>query len=583
MKQKLLILITVVLLLATLMTGGLSLGLVRTGYINELEDKLLSNAQLIDGFITQLDIETSSIQQIIDDTEHKIDSRITIVDTNGEVIADSEFNKGEMENHIDRPEIKGALKGHIGRSERYSATIQEDMLYIAIPSGREDVGAIRLSVTLTEIGKIHQKLLTYIGLAILLSLTMAFILSYRFLNKFIDPVKEMTDISKKMAEGELDRKVRIYTNDEIGMLGKNFNNMGDRLKNTFDRLSDSNTKFQALLTSIINPIIAVDNQKRVIIFNHAAEQLFNTTEEEAVGKHILEIIRNHFLDKEIQTIFNEKIETQIEIKLKHPETKVLKIYTNLIKLENDPTKVIGMVALIEDMTEVRRLEKIRSDFAINVSHELKTPLTSIKGFIETLKMGAIEDEQARNRFLDIIDIETDRLSRLIEDILTLSKIENYEKKIQNKAATNVENAIKEAQLVVEPLADRKEITIKVEIEKDLPEVYGNSDWFKQMMINLIDNGVKYTSEGGEISINAYKKHQYIIISVRDTGIGIPKENLSRIFERFYRVDKGRSRKVGGTGLGLAIVKHVVLSFNGKVKVNSVVGKGTEFVVQIPYE
>ena len=240
------------------------------------------------------------------------------------------------------------------------------------------------------------------------------------------------------------------------------------------------------------------------------------------------------------------------------------------------------MALIQDVTEVRKLENMRSDFVANVSHELKTPLTSIAGFIETLKNGAIKNEKVRDRFLDIIEIETERLTRLIEDLLSLSAIESG-KLIYSKEQIMINETVEEINLMVGPLIKQKNLNYQTEVESALPPIVGNKDWFKQMIINLIDNAIKYTPEEGLIKLLVYKRYKNLFIVVKDTGIGIPKGDIPRLFERFYRVDKARSRKIGGTGLGLAIVKHIVLAFFSDIRVSSEVGKGTEFVLKIPLE
>ncbi|MGV8148668.1 MAG: two-component system histidine kinase PnpS [Alkaliphilus sp.] len=394
------------------------------------------------------------------------------------------------------------------------------------------------------------------------------------------PLIEMTEATKRISDGDLTKRITVTSSDEIGKLATNFNNMAIRLSETIKELSESNINLSAVLTSIINPIIAVDNNHRIVLLNPAAEQLFEVSAEEAKNMHILEVFRNNILDEELTNILENRIETQTEITINKPQEKVLKIHTNLIKPKNDPDKIIGVVVLIQDVTEIRKLEKMRSGFVANVSHELRTPLTSISGFIETLKSGAIDDEKTKKRFLDIIDIEAERLTRLIDDILTLSEIENTKHK-DNRQKILPSDSIKEIEEIMKPVATTKGIEIASEIGSNLTAIYGNKDWFKQMMINLLDNAIKYTISGGKVHIIVYEKYNKIFISVKDSGIGIPKKDLPKLFERFYRVDKARSRKVGGTGLGLAIVKHIVLSFDGKIKVSSEKGKGTEFTVIIP--
>ncbi|SCX87913.1 two-component system histidine kinase PnpS [Alkaliphilus peptidifermentans] len=584
MQRKILIAFFIIMLLGILLSGFLNLTLIRTSYMDELESRLISNARLLERVVidrgdslTHEDLQTIAIEY-----GQRINLRITFIDYRGEVLADTLIDPDSVENHYDRPEITTAYEGEIGKAVRYSTTINEEMLYIALPVDFDtlELKVIRLAVNLQQIKEINQKLYNYIGVSILFGFFASLTLAYRYIRKIMEPIYEMTEVSKKIAEGDLRRRVDVSSDDEIGLLANNFNNMADRLKTMIDKLSDNNTKFKALLTSIINPIIAVDNMHHIILINPAAEKLFEVKAEDAMGKHIIEIIRNSTLEDRIKDIFENHQETQMEINIQDPEERILKIYTNLIKLENDPTRVIGIVTLLEDVTEMRKLEKMRSDFVANVSHELKTPLTSISGFVETLKSGTIEDEDTKMRFLDIIDIETERLTRLIDDILTLSEIENNSTK-SIRSETYTTEAINEVTEIMRPIADGKKIDIITEVEGNLPIIYGNRDWFKQMLINLLDNAIKYTPQGGRVQINAYQKYNHVVIVVKDSGLGIPKNELPRLFERFYRVDKARSKKVIGTGLGLAIVKHIVLAFNGRIKVNSEVGKGTEFTIIIP--
>ncbi len=586
MQRKIFIAFFIILLLGILLTGFLNLGLIRSSYLNELELRLISNALLIEQFLeeNQEVVKNNELKRIAEEYGQRIDARITFIDAKGDVLADTMANYQVIENHRGRTEVKDALEGKIGKSIRRSVTVDEEMFYVAIPVAFEDnaLRVIRLAVNLEEINRINQTLFYYIGISILIGLFASLVLAYRFIRKMMEPIKEITEVTKKISIGGFDRRVEVKSDDEIGELANNFNNMAERLKEMISMLSENNTKFKALLTSMKNPIIAVDNKHRLILLNPAAEALFHIKMEDAMGKHILEVIRNNVLDTQLKNIFQNNLETQIEITTQEPKEKILKIYSNPIKLEKDPSITIGIVALIEDVTEIRRLEKMRSDFVANVSHELKTPLTSISGFVETLKTGAIDDEDTKMRFLDIIDIETERLTRLIDDILTLSEIENTHLRSVNQEIIT-SDVIMEVEEIMRPIADSKQIELLAEIDSNLPRIKGNPDWFKQMLINLLDNAIKYTLIDGKVYLNAFKKYNNIIITVKDTGIGIPKKDIPRLFERFYRVDKARSRKVGGTGLGLAIVKHIVLALNGRIKVNSDTGKGTEFTIIIPID
>ncbi len=584
MQRKIFTVFTLTLIISTLLTGLISLSLVTNNYTNELEKRLISNGRLIEGVINESKELSNSdeLQRLARDLGSKIHARITILDKEGYVLADTFQNVILSENYSNKEEIKKALNGEITGITRYSQTLKENMLYVALPVDIEDqnIGIIRLSMDLSEKNKINKQLFYYTEISVLLSLVAALIIGYRFIGRLMDPVKEIIQATKEIASGEFNRRVKVESDDEIGELASNFNHMADHLESTIVQLYDRNTKFKALLTGLMNPIIAIDNHQHIILFNQAAEALFNVKTKDAIGNHILDLIHKNSLDEQLIEIFNNNHKNHTEITINHPNKKILKIHINPIQLEHNPGKIIGKVAIIEDITEIRRLENMRSNFVTNVSHELKTPLTSIIGFIETLKSGAIADEKIAMRFLDIIDIETDRLKRLINDILTLSEIENMEDDLTSEEFYP-ELILKEIIDIIIPIADSKDVEFITEIDTELPSIYGNSDWFKQLIINLIDNAIKYTPPGGKVELLAYKKENNLIILVKDTGMGISKEDISRIFERFYRVDKARTRKIGGRGLGLAIVKHIVLSFNGKIEVDSKYGEWTEFKVIIP--
>lgn len=584
MKNKIFGVFTLVLVISTLLTGFISLSLVTNSYTKELEKRLISNGRLIEGVINENQqlMDREELQRLANDLGSKIHAQITIIDKRGNILADTLQSDNSFRGYNDGAEVEDALGGKIGKIVRYNNTLDRGMIYVALPVAIKDtdIAVIRLSMDLVERDKINQQFFYYTGASIIFSLIAALLLGYRFIDKFMDPVKEITDISKKIASGEFDRRVKIESNDEIGELASNFNDMADHLENTILQLYDNNTKFKALLSGLINPIVAVDNNQHIILFNQAAEILFNLGTKKAIGNHIEDVIRNNMIDEQLIEIFSDGYKSNTEITITRPSKKILKIHINPIFLGHDTTKVIGKVALIEDVTEIRRLENMRSNFVTNVSHELKTPLTSISGFIETLKLGAIEDQKTAMRFLDIIDIETDRLKRLINDILTLSEIESIDVNVTVQEISP-SKVLREIEDIIRPIADVKEIEFHTDIDDKLPYLYGNSDWFKQLIINLIDNAIKYTPSKGRVELVAFKRQKQIMIRVKDTGMGIREEDVDRIFERFYRVDKARTRKIGGTGLGLAIAKHIVLSFNGEIKVNSEYGRGTEFIVKIP--
>jgi two-component system, OmpR family, phosphate regulon sensor histidine kinase PhoR len=580
MKNKLVLLLLAVLLTGTLLAGLLPMSFIRSRYIEEVENRLLNNALLVD-LLLEDTVGEEELQQRILSIGASIDSRITIVDEGGHVLADTAMTEAGFENHLNREEIQISLQGDVGRSVRESESVNEEMLYVAIPRYLDDgsLQAVRLSVSLSEIQGINRQMLIYVLISIGAGVLLASILGYRFINKFLEPIKKLTNTSREIAGGNLNKPLAVTSNDELGELSVTFNEMRIQLKRSFEALEDQNVKLQALLTSIKNPIIAVNQRKEIILFNPAAEILFETKGEAVYGKHILEVVRDHILEERVEQIFDGNQATQMEWELKYPSKRHLKVNTSLIRVAKDPNRTLGIVASIEDLTEMKKLERMRSDFVANVSHELKTPLTSIKGFVETLKDGGVEEEVQRRRFLEIIEIEVERLTRLINDILILSEIEHQRKPAEE--GIDVQDAVENAVDIIRPIAADKDIKFLIQMEEGLPQIKGNRDWFKQMLINLLDNGVKYTPNSGEISIKTYQLKGRVYLTIKDNGIGIPKDDLERIFERFYRVDKGRSRKVGGTGLGLAIVKHAVRSLEGHIEVRSVEEEGTEFVLNFP--
>ncbi|HRU42214.1 MAG TPA: ATP-binding protein [Candidatus Diapherotrites archaeon] len=338
------------------------------------------------------------------------------------------------------------------------------------------------------------------------------------------------------------------------------------------------------MSSMINGIIAVDNSEEILFINPVAESLLGITDREVTGKHILQVVRNNSIDNYLKKILMNKEFFSTEVNFDDSNEKILKLYANPIK-QNGANDIEGIIITIQDVTELRKLERIRTEFIANVSHELKTPLTSIKGFAETLKSFDFDDRQDAIRFLNIIEDEAERLYRLINDILSLSELEQRKTKaLRDKI--DIEKAVEEVLSVLKSQSDKKNIRLSVKIREGLDSLSGDGDKFKQMLINLIDNAVKYTPENGKVSIEAYKQSHdadldKLIIKVKDNGIGIPKQHIPRLFERFYRVDKARYRSIGGTGLGLAIVKHIVILFNGEIEVTSEVGKGTEFRIILP--
>ena len=401
-----------------------------------------------------------------------------------------------------------------------------------------------------------------------------------FSEKFYSEIKASVDQMKKHLANVL--KGETYKSD-VGEVSLEFEQLAQAISamqvdicESKNKLIKESNSLKAILDSVSNGIVAVDTSSNILLANSAAKNLFGVNGD-VLGKYFLEVFFDTRLDRVLQNVINKGTKSVITIHTKLEEPKIFNIEASALKVDDS---TIGAVMLLQDITELHKLEQMRSDFAANVSHELKTPLTSIKGFVETLLEGAVADIDTAKKFLEIIRIEADRLSRLINDILSLSEIE-FKKGNQLSKRINIALILKDTIEMMKTHARVKEISIGHLFASDEVWLNANTDRIKQMAINLIDNAIKYTPHGGSIVVLLEDFGDRIILRVRDTGIGIAKEHIPRIFERFYRVDKGRSRTMGGTGLGLAIVKHIVKSMNGHIEVNSNPGEGTEFAVYIP--
>ena len=390
-------------------------------------------------------------------------------------------------------------------------------------------------------------------------------------------LREIIDVSKRVSNNEHHARMDLGGNGELGEFAKNYNDMIKSLYNTFDELEYKNLQLRSILKSISNGILAIDIEGNILLINDEAKKMINCPKEVMVeGRNISFAIRNDMILKQIMMFMGSKENEKTVVNL--DDGRFLRIKLDPVYLQNNKSIVIGSIVNIEDISERVRAENMRKDFVANVSHELKTPLTSISGFAETLKLNENIDKETRNRFLGIIDGEANRLKRLIEDILTLSFIENDKK--EEKESINLYSVYRRVEDMLMISAKTKSIELVCDADESI-NIRANADYVKQIILNLVDNAIKYTPENGDVNVKIFKEKDYAVIKVSDTGMGIPKEDQSRIFERFYRVDKARSREIGGTGLGLAITKHIVINLGGTISVESVLEKGSTFTVKIP--
>lgn len=580
MKKKIFIIFTLLILIGITTTGIITINYTKNQYINEVENSFVNSAKLI-SFDIAKNQECDFNEKAINISD-LIESRITFIKEDGTVIGDSDADISILDNHGDRPENIKALKGEIGTAVRYSDTLDIDFLYVAYPVKVDDeILIIRISKPMYKIEEFNKKLFDNYIVAILIGTIIALIFGVRFGNYIIKPINELIIGTKNIAKGNFGEKIYLNSNDELRELAENFNMMSEKLELKINETKKANLKLKSTLDSMVNGVIAIDENKNIMFVNPAAEKLLNIEEKNTIGKKLIEVFRKHEIYSKIEEYFKSQSTEHTSVKISYENNNYL-IYINPVFKRVSKDDNLGIVLLIQDITEIKKLENMRENFVANVTHELKTPLTSITGFIETLKSGNITDEKTREKFLNIIEMESIRLNILIEDLLMLSEIEK--KGTVYSGEINVKSSIEDVVRILISSAKENDVDIITEMEiDDDVTIECNSTWFNQLLINLIDNGIKYNIKNGKIFVRTsiYKKE--LVIEIEDTGIGIDTEHFDRLFERFYRVDKSRSKEVGGTGLGLAIVKHVVKILGGKIDVESEINKGTKFIVRLPLE
>lgn len=503
------------------------------------------------------------------------EARVTLILPDGRVAAESDRPLEELaaiENHAGRPEVRAALSGRVGRDIRRSETVGHELLYVALPvlDGPSFVGVIRLAlpleVVISAYASIRQVLLAGSLLALGVALAVGLLVSRRVTG----PVVEMQSIARRMAEGDLSVRAPVRSPDEIGNLGRALNVMVVRLRERLQDLEQERATITAVLDSMVEGVLAVDARDHILLMNQSARVMFRLEPRRGEGEPFLEVIRNADLFDLLgccRTAGGEMVSR--ELNLTTPVERVLQVHALPVALSGDGT---GVLMVLHDVTELHRLERVRTEFVANVSHELRTPLTAIRGYLETLLDGALEDHENARRFLEIVSRHAERLGRLLDDLMDLSNIE-LGKVALRVESTDYQEALGPVLAIMQPRAEGKGLSLSVDLPPDLPRVLADRDRLAQILINLIDNAVKFTSEGG-LTMTGVSRGELVELAVADTGVGIPSTDLPRITERFYRVDRARSRELGGTGLGLAIVKHLVMAHGGTLTIESEVGKGT---------
>ena len=512
------------------------------------------------------------------------DARVTVVLLNGAVIGDSQENPAEMDDHSDRPEIRDALKTGVGMSRRPSPTLGIEMMYVAtaLEIGGERVGTLRLSLALTDLADavavVTRRIIAGAVVVTILVSVLALWIS-RWISR---PLEAMRRGADRFARGDFGQKLLITgAASEMTGLTESLNSMAEQLDERIRTIIEQRQRLAAVLSSMSEGVLAVDSAERIISINGAAARMFNVeTPAAAEGRRLAEVIRNPVLQDLVSRAGSSKDAGEGEIVI-DMGSGAHQVEVNGSIIRGPGEKEIGVLVILRDVTRLRQLERLRRDFVANVSHELKTPVTSIQGFVETLREGAVKDPEKADRFLGIIARQAERLGAIIDDLLSLSRLEQgLQAEPFEMPEVAVSDVIQAAVAMCERGAAEGNVALRVDCPaglhaRVLPQL------MEQAIGNLLDNAIKFSDVDSLVSIEAGVHGDSVVIAVRDTGAGIAAEHRDRIFERFYRVDKGRSRDLGGTGLGLAIVKHIVQVHGGSVSVDSAVGRGSTFTIRIP--
>ncbi|WP_462419880.1 two-component system histidine kinase PnpS [Salinicoccus sp. Marseille-QA3877] len=550
-------------------------------------EHLYENAELVAQLIDAEELENDSgaLQSRIELFKEPVNMRFTVINTEGVVLADSESDPATMDNHIDRPEIQDILNRdmNIGESVRYSVTEDIDMMYVANPihnDSGELIGMIRTSLPLNSINE--TMVVFWRGLAVFLAIILVIAaFTATILSRSITrPVTDIIKVTKRLGEKDYSSRVHTEVTGEIGELSHSVNELAANLQNQMRALHENEQQLSTILSNMVSGVMLVNQEGRILMINSAMERFLEQHNQHIVGQHYTDFSDNLNLRQYIAEVFedNEKIHEEIT-----SENLSKNVYdSHFGPFYGNGWKQRGVIIVLHDITNLKRLEKMRSDFVANVSHELKTPVTSVKGFSETLLGGEVKDEATARSFLEIIYNESERLDRLIRELLHLSRIENKVTPLNLNNVDLVSLIHRITQTLSKSISEKSlEVTLPLSTEEVIIE--GDSDRLNQILLNLIANSINYTSEGGKIDISMEVTEDDVRIYISDTGIGIPEESVPRVFERFYRVDKARSRNSGGTGLGLAIVKHLVDSHQGDIEVSSIEGEGTTFKVTFPIQ
>jgi two-component system phosphate regulon sensor histidine kinase PhoR len=541
----------------------------------KIESELLTYAELID--LNSAQKMSEQLKQIA----RISGSRVTLVDAQGKVFADSGKDIAQLENHFNRPELQEARLRGKGKSIRFSQSIGVDMLYVAIPmkSKSQITGYVRLARPLDDVQRVIEKVYQSIFLAMMIVMVIALVIALVFSYRLAAPIRAMERFTERLRQGEPSGTIILKTSDETKKLADNINYLVDELQSQIRLANEEKSKLMTAFTSMTEGVLILDAEDKIEFVNSALSNMLAEQYGDINGKTLMEALRNVDLQKAFLKFRQTHATVFEEVTLGSIEPVILSV--SISSVHNYPGEEKVMV-VFHDVTRLKKLEKIRVDFVANVTHEIRTPLTAIIGYLETIQTGATSSNEDVKKFIDISLKQAGRLNRLVEDLLVISKIELGEIKFHFEEVS-IRDALEGAIPLVEAKAGLKKINIHSNVQENLPQLWADRDRITQILVNILDNAVKFTPEDGSVFIEAEQKDNYAALTITDTGIGIPKEEIRRLGERFYRVDRSRSRDLGGTGLGLSIVKHLMIAQGGKIEIESQLGRGTKVSLFFPLQ
>jgi len=538
--------------------------------MSRIEQELMHYAELVD--LNTPPAMSGNLQRISQISR----SRVTLVDAKGIVFADSEKDIAGLENHLYRPEIQSARLRGKGKSVRYSSTLGVDMLYVAvvIQDGKKVNGYVRLARPLHDVQSAVEQVYQSIFLAMMIGAMLSLLVALFFAWRLSAPIRMMEEFTQRLRQGFPVGALRMQTSDETRTLADNINYLVEELQDKIRLANEEKGKLMTALTSINEGVLILNREERIEFLSPSLAGILSGQYGDFLGKTLLEAFRNVELQKVYQGFKSTKSGLSREIALGGADPVIMRV--SLSEVQGLPDEEKTMI-VFHDVTRLKKLERIRTDFVANVTHEIRTPLTAVIGYLETLQAGALENPEDAKRFIDIMLKQARRLNRLVEDLMTISRIELGEVllHIEGLSLSEVmENVIS----LLDARAAAKKIKIQNRLPRNLPQIKADRDRLIQVLVNVLDNAVKFTPDGGLITLDAEEKAENVVLTISDTGIGIPREEIQRLGERFYRVDKTRSRELGGTGLGLSIVKHLMIAHGGKMEIESQMGKGTKVLL-----